>query len=59
MYIMYWISVCILAARASGTAKYIIYVWSCTLFRAVWVAFLVAKACLYLNDFGYFIFRLP
>ena len=31
----------------------------CTLFRAVRVAFLVAKVCLYLNEFEYFIFRLP
>ena len=30
----------------------------CSLFRAVWVAFLVAKVCLYLNEFGYSIFRL-
>ena len=36
-----------------------LYMYSqCTLFRAVWVAFLVAKVCHYLNEFWYFIFWL-
>ena len=37
-----------------------VYMYSqCTLFRAVSEAKKVAKVCLYLNEFEYFILRLP
>ena len=55
-----WILVYSLSACARGTAKYMYDMYGqCTLYRAVWVAYFVAKISLYLNEFGYFIFQLP
>ena len=52
MYITDWIPVYILSARARGTAKYIIYVRSMYIVKSCLIAFLEAKVCHYLNEFG-------
>ena len=66
MYITDWILVCILSARArvegggGGLQLSTLYMYGhCELFRAVCVALFEATVCLYLNEFVYFIFRLP